>query len=153
VLSLTEHHAMKAYWGSGGVASRILDLGTDGSEWSASLPGRFTPRERAPGTHWLGDWVGCRAGLQSVVRRKILSLCRDWNPQLSNPLAQRCTTDLSQLRSSIVFQYILCYMKLLPPLPQYVLIAWYLIKHGENFTFTFTWSSSQTSVSFLKSGF
>jgi len=22
----------------------------DGDEWSASLPGRFTPRERAPGT-------------------------------------------------------------------------------------------------------
>jgi hypothetical protein len=26
-------------------------------EWTALLPGRFTPRERAPGTHWIGDWV------------------------------------------------------------------------------------------------
>jgi hypothetical protein len=26
-MSLTEHHAMKAYWGSGGIAPRILDLG------------------------------------------------------------------------------------------------------------------------------
>jgi hypothetical protein len=25
---LTEHPAIKAYWGSGGIASRILDLGT-----------------------------------------------------------------------------------------------------------------------------
>jgi hypothetical protein len=25
---LTKHHAMKAYWGSGGIAPRILDLGT-----------------------------------------------------------------------------------------------------------------------------
>jgi hypothetical protein len=25
---LTEHHAMKVYWGSGGIAPRILDLGT-----------------------------------------------------------------------------------------------------------------------------
>jgi hypothetical protein len=25
---LTEHHAMKPYWGSGGIAPRILDLGT-----------------------------------------------------------------------------------------------------------------------------
>jgi hypothetical protein len=25
---LTEHHAMEAYWGSGGIASFILDLGT-----------------------------------------------------------------------------------------------------------------------------
>jgi hypothetical protein len=28
VLSLAEHHAMKAYWGSGGTAPRIIDLGT-----------------------------------------------------------------------------------------------------------------------------
>jgi len=26
--ALTEHHAMKAYWGSGGIATHILDLGT-----------------------------------------------------------------------------------------------------------------------------
>jgi hypothetical protein len=25
---LTDHHAMKAYWVSGGIAPRILDLGT-----------------------------------------------------------------------------------------------------------------------------
>jgi hypothetical protein len=28
VLSLTEHHAMKAYWGNKGIAPRMLDLGT-----------------------------------------------------------------------------------------------------------------------------
>jgi hypothetical protein len=28
-----------------------------GGEWSASRPGRFTPEERAPGTHWIGGWV------------------------------------------------------------------------------------------------
>jgi hypothetical protein len=27
---LTEHHAMEAYWGSGGIAPGILDLGTGG---------------------------------------------------------------------------------------------------------------------------
>jgi hypothetical protein len=27
-LCLTKHHAMKTYWGSGGIAPRILDLGT-----------------------------------------------------------------------------------------------------------------------------
>jgi hypothetical protein len=25
---LTEHHAMRAYWGSGGIAPYVLDLGT-----------------------------------------------------------------------------------------------------------------------------
>jgi len=28
VLFLTDHHAMKAYWGSGGTTPRVLDLGT-----------------------------------------------------------------------------------------------------------------------------
>jgi hypothetical protein len=27
-LCLTKHHLMKAYWGSGGIGPRILDLGT-----------------------------------------------------------------------------------------------------------------------------
>jgi hypothetical protein len=27
-------------------------------------------RERAPSTHWIGDWVGLRAGLQAVAKRK-----------------------------------------------------------------------------------
>jgi hypothetical protein len=39
---------MKAYWENGGIAQRILDLGTDGGVWSASRSGRFTPRKRAP---------------------------------------------------------------------------------------------------------
>jgi hypothetical protein len=30
----------------------------DGGERSASRLGRFTPRGRAPGTHWIGGWVG-----------------------------------------------------------------------------------------------
>jgi hypothetical protein len=45
----------------------------DGGEWSASRPGRFTPRERAPGTHWIGGWVGPRAVLDAVAKRKIPS--------------------------------------------------------------------------------
>jgi hypothetical protein len=41
-----------------------------GSEWSASFPGRFIPRERAPGTHWIGGWVGYRAYLDAVGKEK-----------------------------------------------------------------------------------
>jgi hypothetical protein len=57
---------MKAYWGSGGIAPRILTSPLDGDEWSSSRPGRFTPRERVPGNHWIGGWVGPRAGLDTV---------------------------------------------------------------------------------------
>jgi hypothetical protein len=45
----------------------------DGGEWSASRPGRFTPREIAHGTHWIGGWVGPRAVLDAVMKRKIPS--------------------------------------------------------------------------------
>jgi hypothetical protein len=50
-----------------------LTSALDGGEWSASRPGRFTPRERASGTHWIGGWVGPRAVLDAVVKRKLCS--------------------------------------------------------------------------------
>jgi hypothetical protein len=64
---------MKAYWVSGGIAARILNLGTRRRwVWSASCTGSFTPKERAPGTHWIGGWVGLKACLDPVVKRKVL---------------------------------------------------------------------------------
>jgi hypothetical protein len=46
-----------------------------GGEWSASRSGRFTPRRG-----WIGGWVGPRAGLGAVEKRKIFYLCRESNP-------------------------------------------------------------------------
>jgi hypothetical protein len=45
----------------------------------------FTPhplysRERGPGTHWVGDWVGHRTGLNAVEKIKFSCLCRESNP-------------------------------------------------------------------------
>jgi hypothetical protein len=45
-----------------------------GGEWSASRSGRFTPGERASGTLWIGIWVGPRARLDDVKKRKFLTL-------------------------------------------------------------------------------
>jgi hypothetical protein len=45
-----------------------------GGEWSASRPCRFTPGERAPGTHWIVGWVDPRAGLNDTEKRKFLTL-------------------------------------------------------------------------------
>jgi hypothetical protein len=61
---------MKTYWGSGGKTPRILASELDGDEWSASRSGRFTPKERSPGIHWIGGWAGPRAGLDAVAKRK-----------------------------------------------------------------------------------
>jgi len=47
-LCLTNYHATKTYCGSGGSATRILNLGNSWSEWSASLPGRLTCGGKSP---------------------------------------------------------------------------------------------------------
>jgi hypothetical protein len=57
----------------GGRFTHSLTSALDGDEWSASRLGRFTPRERAPDTHWIGGWVGSRAGLDVAVKIKIPS--------------------------------------------------------------------------------
>ena len=49
----------------------FLTSSLDGDEWSTSHPCPFNPR-RNPGTHWLGGWVGPRAGLD--IQRRALPL-------------------------------------------------------------------------------
>jgi hypothetical protein len=49
------------------MAPPFLTLALDGGEWSALHPCHFTPF-----THWIGGWVGPRAGLDAVEKRKIL---------------------------------------------------------------------------------
>jgi hypothetical protein len=44
-----------------------------GGEWWASSPCRITPGEIAPGSHWIGGWMGSRSDLGEVERVKILS--------------------------------------------------------------------------------
>jgi hypothetical protein len=45
---------MEKYGGLGVEIHVFLTSALEGGEWSASSPGRFTPWERAPGTHWKG---------------------------------------------------------------------------------------------------
>jgi hypothetical protein len=62
---------MKAYWGVEVQLHTFFTSPLDGGERSASRPGRFTLKYRAPGTHWIEGWVGPRAGLDAVAKRKI----------------------------------------------------------------------------------
>jgi hypothetical protein len=62
---------MKKYGGMKVYFHAHLAVALQGGEWSASRPGRFTPGERANGTHWIGGWVGPRAGLDAVLKEKI----------------------------------------------------------------------------------
>jgi hypothetical protein len=70
---------MKTY-GEWRYSYTILDLVT---KWRRVV--NFTPRpvypvERAPGAHCIGGWVGPRAGLDAVKKRKISFSCRESNP-------------------------------------------------------------------------
>jgi hypothetical protein len=59
---------MKAY---GGVDVQIqvsLTSALVGGKWSASRPCRFTPGERAVGSHWIGGWVDIRASLDDTEK-------------------------------------------------------------------------------------
>jgi hypothetical protein len=62
-----------------------LTSALDGGEWSDSRPGCFSPRQRAPGTHWVGGWVGSRLALDVVVKRKIPSPYRNSDHRSSSP--------------------------------------------------------------------
>jgi hypothetical protein len=74
-------HATQALGGSGGIApthSRPRHyMGWSGQRHA---PAALCPRERTPGTHCTGGWVGPGAGLDTETRGKILCPCRGSNP-------------------------------------------------------------------------
>jgi len=80
--SAPRHEGLMGEWRYSPTHSSTSAL--DGGEWSVSPLGRFTPRERAPGTHFLGGWVGPRAGLDAVMNRKIPRPYRDPNHRSSS---------------------------------------------------------------------
>jgi hypothetical protein len=80
VLFLTEYHAMKAYWDVEIQLHAFFNLGTRWRQVVSFTPRPPYPRKRAPATHWIGGWVGPRAVLDAVVKRKIPSRSRESNP-------------------------------------------------------------------------
>jgi hypothetical protein len=72
---------MEAYWEWRYSSTHSLTSTLDGGEWSASRLGHFTPRERPPDNRRIGGWLGPRAVLEAVVKRKIPSPRRELNPR------------------------------------------------------------------------
>jgi hypothetical protein len=97
-LCLTKHHAMKTYSGSEGIAPRILDLST-GWRWVVS----FKPRSLCPQgkSHWIGSWMGPRAVLDAVAKRKIPSPRR--HPQLYMKFNSNFTHFLKELSTQTIY--------------------------------------------------
>jgi hypothetical protein len=65
---------MKAYEGVDVLVHIIFTSALVGGEWSAPRPGRFSPRKRAPGNHWLGGWMGPRTDLGCMEKRNFLTV-------------------------------------------------------------------------------
>jgi hypothetical protein len=74
----------------------------DGGEWSASLPCRFSPKERHPAAHWIGGPVGPSVCVDVVERREYVALPR----RELGPCSVLSTT-IPTLRSLIYVTYFL----------------------------------------------
>jgi hypothetical protein len=72
-LCLTKHHIKKTYIFLNKeevLLHAFLTSALDRSEWSASCSSRFIPEVRAPSIHCTRGWVGLRAGMNAVAKRK-----------------------------------------------------------------------------------
>jgi hypothetical protein len=68
-------------------------------------PANFPPEKETPDTHCIGGWVGSRAGLNAVARRKKKShhcTCRESNP--ARP-AHSLVTKLAELEVKVLCRY------------------------------------------------
>jgi hypothetical protein len=93
---------MKAYGGEDVYIHIFLTSALVGDEWSASRPDRFTPGERAPGTQWIGGWMGPRADMDDVENRKFLTLPGLELRPLDRPSRSQSLYRLSYLGSHLV---------------------------------------------------
>jgi hypothetical protein len=66
------------YW-SGSIAPPFLTSALEGGEWSASRPGRFTPREIVTSAHWIWGWWAPEP-VWTLWRREESYPCRESNP-------------------------------------------------------------------------
>jgi hypothetical protein len=81
------------YEGVGVYIHVFLTSALVGGECSASLLGRYTPAERAPGTHWIGGWGGLRnrSGRHREEKNLAPTGTRTPTPSAVLPVASRYT--------------------------------------------------------------
>jgi hypothetical protein len=76
---LIKHSAMKACWESGGIAPHILNLSTRW-RWSVSfMPQPLCPWGKSPQHPLEGGWVGPRANVDAVAKRRNPFVAPAWN--------------------------------------------------------------------------
>jgi hypothetical protein len=83
-------------WESGGIDPPFLTSALDGGEWPASHPGSLIPGGRTSGTYWIGYWVGPRAGLGSVKKKKSFGLALNRTPAVHSDAIPAELTDRTE---------------------------------------------------------
>jgi hypothetical protein len=79
-LCLTKHHAMKIYWEWRDSSTHSLPQHWMEVSGQLHAPATLLPGKEPPGTHWIGGWVGPRAGLDMVEKRKFSIWTKLLNP-------------------------------------------------------------------------
>jgi len=69
-------HAMKTYMGSEGITPHIFNFGTRMMSFTSRS---FYSQRSSTGTDWIGDWVGPRASLDLVAKRKVFAGNECWS--------------------------------------------------------------------------
>jgi hypothetical protein len=93
----------KGIQGNGGTAPLILNITRDGSDWSVSRPGRFTPEERALCIHWFESVsiLFARSTKRQTLCRNMHNILKNWKAMFEEKLL------IFQRNSSVVCQEIL----------------------------------------------
>jgi hypothetical protein len=102
IVPVLKYHSIMMYGGGEAQLHTFLISALDGGELLVSSTGRFTSVKKAAATHWIGKWVAPEAVWGRRRREKNLCPC-----QASNPVAQRCTTELTWPQCHIPNSYII----------------------------------------------
>jgi hypothetical protein len=84
--------------GSGCIDPHFLHLDTSWRLVVCFTPQPFYPQGNIPGTHWIGGWVGPRAGLDDVGKRKFLILLELELRHLAHPAHSYTDYDISAIK-------------------------------------------------------
>jgi hypothetical protein len=87
-------------WRSGSIAPSVHKFGTRRTWVVSFTPWQLYRQGNNPGIHWIGGWVGPRAGLDAMEKGKNPCPCRESNP--SRPVRSLVTVLTRNLKAATI---------------------------------------------------